>query len=68
MECLVSRVSGRWWDTGAGGKRWVRREAPVSALEQDLGPQASKEVVNKDRAPEEGLGVVNESHFLQGQA
>lgn len=64
----MSRVSGRWWDTRAGGKRWVWWEAPVCALEQDLGPQASKEVVNKDRAPEEGLRVINESHFLQGEA
>ncbi len=64
----MSRVSARWRDARAAGKCWVWGEAPVSALEQDLGPQAPKEVVNKDGAPEEGLRVVNESHFLQGEA
>lgn len=54
--------------TGARGEGRSRREAPVGALEQDLGPQTAKEVVDKDRASEKGLGVVDEPHLLQRKA
>ena len=64
----MSSITAGWWDTRAGGECWARWEAPVSALEQDLSSKAPKEVVNKDRAPEEGLRVVYESHLLQGKA
>lgn len=67
MEWLVSRVNAGWQDAGACGKCWVWWEAPVSALEQDLSSQATEEVVNKDGATEEGLGIVNESHLIQGE-
>lgn len=53
---------------GAGGEGAVWGEAPVGALEEDLGPQAPEEVVHEDGAPEEGLGVVDEAHLLQGEA
>lgn len=58
-------VGAGWQDTGASGERWVGWEAPVSALEQDLSSQTTKEVVNKDGASEEGFWVVDESHLLQ---
>lgn len=58
------RAGGR----GAGGEGGVWGEAPVGALEEDLGPQAPEEVVHEDGAPEEGLGVVDEAHLLQGEA
>lgn len=67
MEWLVSRVNAGWQDAGACGKCWVWWEAPVSALEQDLSSQTTKEVVHKDRATEEGLRIVNESHLIQGE-
>lgn len=67
MECLVGGVSAGWEDARASGECWVWWEAPVSALEQDLSSQTPKEVVNKNRASEEGLGVVNEPHLLQGE-
>lgn len=61
-------VSAGWRDAGAGRKCRVGWEAPLSALEQDLSSQAPKEVVNEDGASEEGLGVVDEPHLLQGEA
>lgn len=64
----MSGVSAGRQDARARGKRWVGRKAPVSALEQDLCSQTPKEVVNKNGAAEECLGVVNESHLLQGEA
>lgn len=57
-----------WQDAGTGGERWVGWEAPVSALEQDFSSQATKEVVNKDRASEERFWVIDESHLLQREA
>lgn len=67
MKWLVSWVGTGWKDTGACGKCRIGWEAPVSALEQDLGSQTTKEVVNEDRATEKGLRVVDESHLLQGK-
>lgn len=64
----MSRVCVGRQDAGAGGKCWVGREAPVSALEQNLSSQTPEEVVDKDGASEKGLGVVNESHLLQGES
>lgn len=57
-------ISAGWRDAGAGRKCWVWWEAPVSTLEQDLSSQAPKEIVNKDRASEEGLRIIDESHLL----
>lgn len=64
----MSGVRAGWQDAGAGGKCRVGREAPVSALEQDLSSQTPEEVVNEDGASEKGLRVVNESHLFQGEA
>lgn len=63
----MSGVCAGRWDARAGCECWTGREAPVSALEQDFSSQAPKEVVNEDGASEEGLGVVDESHLLQGK-
>lgn len=57
-----------WGGAGAAGEGGTRWEAPVGALEQDLRPQTAKEVVDKDGAPEKGLGVVDEPHLLQRKA
>lgn len=65
---MQSGARAGWRRTGAGGEGRTRWEAPVGALEQDLSPQTAKEVVDKDRAPEKGLGVVDEPHLLQRKA
>lgn len=67
MEWLVSWVNAGWQDAGACGKCRVWWKAPVGALEQDLSSQATKEVVNKDGASEEGFRIINESHLIQGE-
>lgn len=68
VESLAGGVGAGRRDAGAAGKRRVGREAPVGALEEDLSSQAPQEVVDQDGAPEEGLGVVDEAHLLQGEA
>lgn len=55
-------------DAGASGERRVGREAPVGALQQDLGSQTPEKVVDEDGAAEERFGVVDETHLLQGEA
>lgn len=64
----MCRVGAGRQDAGAGGERWVGREAPISALQQDLCSQTPEEVVDENGASEERLGVVDESHLLQGEA
>lgn len=68
VDCLVSRGSAGWQDAGASGKCRVGWEAPLSALEQDLSSQTTKEVVDKDGASEECFRVVDESHLLQRES
>lgn len=65
---MVRRAGAGRQDAGGRGECRVGWEAPVRALEKDLGSQTAKEVVNEDGAPEEGFRVVNETHLLQRKA
>jgi len=68
VQGRVGGVSAGRRDAGPGGERRVGREAPLGALENNLSAQAPEEVVHEDGAAEEGLGVVDEAHLLQGEA
>lgn len=61
-------ASGGRQDAGAASEGRVGREAPVRALQQDLRSQTPEKVVDKDRAAEEGFGVIDETHLVQREA